>query len=525
MARTKGQMGAGQLWRRPFKKSSPPLPVNPLTARIPNTSSNSVRPVGGKNTRDWKPQHKKAYFNGGSSLDWIKFKPRMENMFTENECWHYVQPNDPVEPIVENTFDDVEPTYAVMVNNEIATQVVRVNAAFDVMIARVNAEMAIPAGGIMGNISIEHGRQELLRIENQRSVKLLEIENSESSFRDKYQTAVKDWRNHKEQHRKTVGKCIAVFGTYLGDSAKAIIKQLLKENRFREAWHSLERHYRLGLGGNQNVQEVINRINSNAYDPSDSMMQHIQYLTDLIAEMDSVTGTVTNPGLVLEWILSSIEKSATTVYAKDIDDIRRNNKTLEEAQQLFQKTESHLTMSHSHSSSSSSPQAVASLQQEIAEESVSFVQRKPMLCQLCKRPGHVQKQCWLGMTCETCGQKGHPSWRCRTQMEGDSSNGASGSNKNDKKVQFAKMFGENADKFKQSRKYFVSLLENIRKADDHVMISCNETNSEDIVDYTKYVCKHSSDVIERFSPDTSLEKPFAGFEILLESDLLTYHTR
>ena len=65
MARTKNWSGA----RRQNPNNNP-------SAKIPNTLSNAVR-TGSKLSGEWKPQHKKAFFNGGSSLDWMKFKPRI----------------------------------------------------------------------------------------------------------------------------------------------------------------------------------------------------------------------------------------------------------------------------------------------------------------------------------------------------------------------------------------------------------------------------------------------------------------
>ena len=101
-------------------------------ARIPNTSSNAVKAVGGKIHGDWRPHPKKIFFNGGSSLDWMKFKPRMESAFVEAECFHYVQlvntgtssttsSSIPV-TITENEFKDPEPKEDLMVRVEIQTQ-------------------------------------------------------------------------------------------------------------------------------------------------------------------------------------------------------------------------------------------------------------------------------------------------------------------------------------------------------------------------------------------------------------------
>ena len=106
MARTKNWSGS--------RKQNP---NNNPSAKIANTSSNAVR-TESKLSGEWKPQqHEKAYFNGGSSLDWMKFKPRMEAAFVENECFHYVE----LPPSTSSASGVVAATGG---NNELAEQLV-----------------------------------------------------------------------------------------------------------------------------------------------------------------------------------------------------------------------------------------------------------------------------------------------------------------------------------------------------------------------------------------------------------------
>ena len=182
--------------------------------RIPNTSSNAVkRPVGAKLVGGWNTSHSKRVFNGGSSLDWMKFKPRMEAAFVENECYHYVQCESGISltsTIIENKFTDAEPVEAEMIDHEIGKQLSRANASFDAMISKTSGMIN------SGEITPEVGRMELLKLDNARVIETLKIENSEHSLKDKFMAATKDWRNHKEQHV-----------TFLGDSSRAIVKDLL----------------------------------------------------------------------------------------------------------------------------------------------------------------------------------------------------------------------------------------------------------------------------------------------------------
>lgn len=120
---------------------------------------------------------------------------------------------------------------------------------------------------MMNNAEITQdvARLEMMKIDNMRIVEMLKIENSENQLRDKFLSATKDWRNHREQHTKTVGKCMAIFNSCLGESARSVIKEHLKANNFRAAWFALDRHYHLGIGGQQNVAEVVNQLTNIVY--------------------------------------------------------------------------------------------------------------------------------------------------------------------------------------------------------------------------------------------------------------------
>ena len=85
---------------------------------------------------------------------------------------------------------------------------------------------------------------------------------------------------------------------------------------------------------------------------------------------------------------------------------------MEQAVALFQKTESRLKVQRHQ------------YQHQSRLESVNVaVQQKQKTCYLCKKPGHVQKDCWSTMTCGYCGKKGHLTERCRFNKGG-------GANKN-----------------------------------------------------------------------------------------------
>ena len=523
MARTKNWSGA--------RKQNP---NNNPSAKIANTSSNAVR-TGSKLSGDWKPhQHRKAYFNGGSSLDWMKFKPKMEAAFVENECYHYVE-LPPVTSsasgavaaagIPENRFTDAEPVEADMVAGELTRQLSRTEVTFNTMLGKVSDLVA------SGAITNEAGQLESMKIQNMREIELLKIMNSENQLRDKFQAATKDWRNQKEQHTKTVGKCMAVFNSCLGESARSVIKEHLKANNFRAAWNALDRHYHLGIGGQQNVAEVVNQLTNIVYNCSDPLQQHIQYMTDLVAEMNLVTKAPENPNLTLEWILQSVEKSSCRDFDKDIEDIRRTEKPLTAAVLLFQKTESRIRVKNEQHLSS---RQVTFDDKKEVKESANVAQQQQQngggkTCHVCKRVGHLQKDCWKTKTCGVCGKKGHPTDRCfHKKHDGEETNDRNSemvvSDGNKNKNSLAKMFENKSGNVKQNQKYFVFSSESTQEARELNHLSNNFTDKVDVVNLIKQDCKLAPTELERYSPDARLCEPFAGFESLVQSDLITYQS-
>ena len=90
-------------------------------------------------------------------LDWMKFKPRIEAVFVENEFFHYVELSPSTSSasgavgtaaIPENRFTDAEPVETEMAANELARQLHRTAASFNTMLGKV---VALITGNVITN--------------------------------------------------------------------------------------------------------------------------------------------------------------------------------------------------------------------------------------------------------------------------------------------------------------------------------------------------------------------------------------
>ena len=83
----------------------------------------------------------KKVFNGGPSIDWIQFRPKMKTYFIEEDCWDFIKYPDPpplnLESVAESHFVDPKPTYEVTVTAALETRRIECNALHDLLDANI----------------------------------------------------------------------------------------------------------------------------------------------------------------------------------------------------------------------------------------------------------------------------------------------------------------------------------------------------------------------------------------------------
>jgi hypothetical protein len=167
-------------------------------------------------------------------------------------------------------------------------------------------------------------------------------------------TREQDWnRKHlnymkkKKEFDEKVAKALKVFNERIGQKAHDHIKRHLRASppQLRNAFNTLKHTYDLSHGGSDNAIEIINMIDAEKFNyPYQLAHQYASKMEDLAIRANEVEDGIIKPNMVMGYIIKGIEKNAEGIkeYILDIDDLRRNNRSLEEAKIMFQKHDSRL---------------------------------------------------------------------------------------------------------------------------------------------------------------------------------------
>jgi len=341
---------------------------------------------------------KRVFFNGGDAMEFVYFKHKFQNEFVHESCWDLVEPKPPIiidgnptPDLSETTYSLPAPSYATIVDDEIASQIARVEATHQAQINELNQLPFTQAK------RLEEGWKLSSAVANEKT----RIENSRSNLETKFHSLLKNHEDKMKESQTKIGRCMGVFNKCLGEAAKVVIKEHLANHRFRAAFHQLGVHFHIGLGGHHNVQRIVEQVSTSTWDGQEDILSHISEIQILVDEMDSITGSVTPTEMVLSWCLSSIRRSNNHCYEDDIKWIEHSNLNLQQSIQLLQKTSSRIGLEKSSlMNSNSSEQAM-----------MVKVNDDKKFCNKCKKIGHNEQECWRDVQCNKCGKKGHPGNR------------------------------------------------------------------------------------------------------------------
>jgi hypothetical protein len=107
----------------------------------------------------------------------------------------------------------------------------------------------------------------------------------------------------------------------------------------------LKHTYDLCHGGSDNAIDIIHMIDAEKINyPYQLAHKYSSKIEDLAIRAYEVEDDIIKPNMVMGYIIKGIEKNSegTKEFILDVDDLRRNNRSLEEAKLMFQKHDSRI---------------------------------------------------------------------------------------------------------------------------------------------------------------------------------------
>ncbi len=394
-------------------------------------------------------------FVGGSAYDFALAKQKLKNKFIENKCWSYVEMPPPLlgvvpgavgvpavagiphpavpAAIIEDIFNVAKPE----ANQGIAQAMVQVE------INEINA-MCDQNQVEIYNMNIGHGVKNQMYFDNDKKRRELIYNANRSVVQvlERLLSAVTQWHKDKALHEEKVAACLKVFVTYLGPGPLSVINSDLNHMRFRAAWHKLCTRYSTNSGSRQSVSNIMSSLSNAVYVKNKTIQEHIEEMMLIANECTQVDGVAIPENLVLEYILTSIERSAcASDFEEDVKAIRRFDYNLLKAQETLQTTQNNIAsqrtvnkMKNKRARDQESGEQSKG-HKEILAAATLIVQnnnKKPkvskgdvvkngtVVCKLCSKPH--KGECWTTAICDKCNTVGHIARWCPTNLVKPESN-------------------------------------------------------------------------------------------------------
>ena len=409
-----------------------------------------------QNSTSTSKSHSEVIFNGGSTYDFVIAKGKLRQKFIENQCWNYVIPNQvennveqmlgtssssstPADQIVEEMFAIPKPSAEPSIVDKMIEEKFNIlNQVYQ------NVNTHTQEDESQGLDTVEANKVRLNNI-NKYEEEKGKLELSRESILNTLLNAITRWDKDKAIHEEKQANCMKVFTKYLGPGPLSLINKEINELKFRAAWVKLNKHYSLGAATQQNISQVISLLSNSVYNKNKSIQEHFEEMISIAHEIDQVGGVKIANELLLEYILSSIERSsAFSTYEDDIKAIRRQGDNLQKAQSILQITQSNnaskLTVEKfGMKRHFSSEYATVAVTNNKKKSKVSNVVNKTFSCIHCNKP-HASEKCWSIATCSKCNVVGHIARFCPEKIGSSQSNNSCIKNVQNKNLSVADVF-------------------------------------------------------------------------------------
>ena len=448
-----------------------------------------------------RPSNSQILFYGNSAMEFRQSVERLESAFIQESCYELISNGnlvpdaDGVYP--ENTFNEaepIEPDYDTEILER--SDIIRTNAermiqyiqqlgnqmnAGRVLAAAVppiNAQQrrggrgqAAPAVAL-APVPVALPQVNQMVIEVDKRIFDIRVKCEEDVLINEHSrnTREQDWnRKHlnymkkKKEFDEKVAKALKVFNERIGQKAHDHIKRHLRASppQLRNAFNTLKHTYDLSHGGSDNAIEIINMIDAEKFNyPYQLAHQYASKIEDLAIRANEVEDGIIKPNMVMGYIIKGIEKNAEGIkeYILDIDDLRRNNRSLEEAKIMFQKHDSRLQ--------------VLRMSEKNKEKD------KKIQLNILKKQDSKGKTPKSEIVCYNCNQKGHYSNECPEPKKNSSRSKVhfandAGTVDNDASKTKSHAAPRNLNKFKQNDVY-AERIHSTQKIDHLLVTICNE---------------------------------------------------
>ncbi len=381
-----------------------------------------------------KPRNSGNKFNGGTGLEFNVFVPKFMAYMESLCCKELIEGEGP-----ENYFSAPRPCpegeEEFFVQNNVENQKAAITAACKLNVMIVRRSTMSLAEKEKKNVDLKvNMRNELTRVVN-----------SQVNATQSLNAQIANWEKQREVFLKKKGACIQAFYECFGSAPLATCAKFLKKGEVRAAWNCLLESYNSGVGGQQNIANIMKMLNNFNFAGYGSISEGVEAIRDLSDQFSKGGNSHGIPDeLLLEMFLGGIEKSGNHSFDDIISDIRKESPTFEKAMQLFYERESTMLVkkqsdaSFKNDSKSETPSSedlysmICMLAngkfkkfgkksgKEVAKSAADPKTGKQsvLMCTACNKQGHTADRCWSKQTCNTCKQIGHIARFCPTNKKG-----------------------------------------------------------------------------------------------------------
>ena len=374
----------------------------------------------------------KCCFEGGTSLNWNVFKPRLFAEMKSKQAFDYVavtipgavdDQGNPIEKVPDFHRPCATGDEGAYVQAQLDSQIQAINdtLAANTEIINHSAQMNANAKG-----------SAITQMQVKANDDITKINNSRGSVIKDLETSIALYEKRLDNFDQRKADAIKVFYTMLGTGPMSIAEPHLRNGNPRAAFVALDTHYNAGVGGQQAASTIMTQLQGFSVDLDvGSLSEHMNALKNLAVEWE---GGGLNPPLppayLLLTFLVAVERY-TSEYKDEVQFIRQNSLTWDAAMLKLQEREAALTVEKAASpkkkgnrKSDGSRDEIHSLLTKIVKKHLSKVRsatesasaaeshespKKKVVpvCGKCKKRGHTTEQCWVDMICPQCNQKGH----------------------------------------------------------------------------------------------------------------------